>query len=98
MTVKMALLAMVVLQATVAATPLAAQPASNWMPASGRSNLGRPAVWEGFPPANAADGVVTIQGQDDDAPRVDRYGPLLDAPGDFNVLASVQAATDALAV
>jgi hypothetical protein len=53
--------------------------------------------WEGLRGVSATDGIVVLDGQPDGGLVIDRYGPRLDAPGDFRVVTTLQASADGLA-
>jgi hypothetical protein len=74
-----------------------ARQTTDWTTVAGGGDLVRPVFWEGLSSATAANGAVTIDGQPDPTPIIDRYGPQLKPQGDFRLVASIQARTDGLA-
>jgi hypothetical protein len=78
--------------------PVSAEPAAQWTAVVGGSNLVRPVFWEGLSGVSATDGIVIVDGQPGAGLLIDRYGPRLDASGDFRLVTTLQARTDGLAV
>jgi WD40-like Beta Propeller Repeat len=91
-------LAILTVLLSASAPTASAQPAPHWIGAAGGSSLLRPAFWEGFPNASASSGRLTLEAPNSSMPVISRYGPRLDVAGDFRVVATLQAATDGLAV